>query len=107
MQKMTTRIKVVFLGETGVGKSSLMHKLIKPEEFLRDPAPTIGASYVVHTIPPDNTTNSSSISAELWDAAGQSRFRTMAPMYYRGANLIYVTMDWTADGNFSKVKSWL
>ncbi|KAK3853385.1 hypothetical protein Pcinc_040072, partial [Petrolisthes cinctipes] len=43
----------------------------------------------------------------VWDTAGQERFRSMAPMYYRGANAALIVFDLTNYSTFSDVKSWV
>lgn len=47
------------------------------------------------------------VALQVWDTAGQERFRSMAPMYYRGANAALIVFDITNYSTFSDVKSWV
>ena len=71
-------LKVVFLGDTSVGKSCLAVRFIK-NEFFEFQEPTIGAAFLGKTI----NVNDKRYKFEIWDTAGQERYRSLAPMYYR------------------------
>ncbi|CAO3634314.1 unnamed protein product [Cunninghamella blakesleeana] len=51
----------------------------------------------------DNTT----VKFEIWDTAGQERYKSLAPMYYRGANCAVVVYDITQASSLDKAKSWV
>ncbi|THH33597.1 hypothetical protein EUX98_g573 [Antrodiella citrinella] len=72
--------KIVIMGNTGVGKTSLLHR------------------YTQNKFDPKNTTSTT---------AGQERFRSMAPMYYRGANAALLLYDITNAATFDDVRGWL
>ena len=71
----TTR-KIVTLGETGVGKSSLICRVIN-DNFFEFQEPTIGAAFQVKEIELEHT----KVKLEIWDTAGQERYKSLAPMY--------------------------
>lgn len=77
-------IKVVLLGESSVGKTSLVVRL-KRNIFADDNESTVGVSF--SRIPYN------SVNFELWDTAGQERFATLLPMYYRSARIILLVFD--------------
>ena len=83
----TTR-KIVTLGETGVGKSSLICRVIN-DNFYEFQEPTIGAAFQVKEIELENT----KVKLEIWDTAGQERYKSLAPMYYRGATVALICFD--------------
>ena len=71
-------LKVVVLGQTGVGKTALIHRLIEGE-FVETKA-TIGADFKKHTFDLEDGTN---IQLNIWDTAGQEKYEALAAMYYR------------------------
>ena len=71
--------KVVLLGQSGVGKSALVHRL-KKGEFLDHLEVTSGAAFVRHTL---TLMDGTFVQLSIWDTAGQERFQSLAPLYYR------------------------
>uniref|UniRef100_A0A672RZD4 Ras-related protein Rab-18-B-like n=1 Tax=Sinocyclocheilus grahami TaxID=75366 RepID=A0A672RZD4_SINGR len=75
-----TTLKILIIGESGVGKSSLLLRFTD-DTFDPELAATIGVDFKVKTIAIDG--NRAKLA--IWDTAGQERFRTLTPSYYRGA----------------------
>ena len=94
--------KVVFLGDTSVGKSCLAVRFVR-NEFFQFQEPTIGAAFLAKNI----TLNDTRYKFEIWDTAGQERYRSLAPMYYRGAKGAVVVYDITSEDTFKGAKSWI
>ena len=94
--------KVVFLGDTSVGKSCLTIRFLR-DEFLEFQDPTIGAAFLSKNI----TYQGRQINLEIWDTAGQERYRSLAPMYYRGAKIAVVVYDITQQNTFDGAKKWI
>jgi len=94
--------KIVLLGETGVGKTSMVLRFAE-QRFSHNVTPTIGASFLSKTICIDGAR----VKMQLWDTAGQERFRSLAPMYYRGANAAILVYDVTSEQSFLRVKEWV
>ncbi|KAI5475613.1 Rab5 protein [Pseudohyphozyma bogoriensis] len=67
--------KIVSLGESAVGKSSLVLRFVK-NEFLDHRESTIGAAFLTQTVKVDG----GAIKFEIWDTAGQERYRSLAPI---------------------------
>ena len=95
-------LKVVFLGDTSVGKSCLAVRFIK-NEFFEFQEPTIGAAFLGKTI----NVNDKRYKFEIWDTAGQERYRSLAPMYYRGAKAALVVYDVSMPETFNRAKTWV
>uniref|UniRef100_A0ABI7ZJK2 RAB5B, member RAS oncogene family n=4 Tax=Feliformia TaxID=379583 RepID=A0ABI7ZJK2_FELCA len=74
------QFKLVLLGESAVGKSSLVLRFVKGQ-FHEYQESTIGAAFLTQSVCLDDTT----VKFEIWDTAGQERYHSLAPMYYRGA----------------------
>jgi len=77
-------IKVVVIGETGVGKSTLVKRLVD-NVFSDTICSTIGAAFQILKL---KTTNGQAIALNIWDTAGQERFNSLLPMYYRDSEII-------------------
>ncbi|XP_060680884.1 ras-related protein Rab-5A isoform X2 [Hemiscyllium ocellatum] len=86
------QFKLVLLGESAVGKSSLVLRFVKGQ-FHEYQESTIGAAFLTQTVCLDDTT----VKFEIWDTAGQERYHSLAPMYYRGAQAAIVVYDITND----------
>jgi len=101
-EQKTIETKVVILGHTGVGKTSLVNQYCRGQ-FLGNPTATIGAAFMKKTISLNNWT----IILQIWDTAGQERFRSMAPMYYRGAHAAILVFDVSVPDTLDKVSGWV
>jgi len=96
------QFKLVLLGETAVGKSSLVLRFVK-QQFFEYQESTIGAAFLTRTVVIDDVT----IKFDIWDTAGQERYHSLAPMYYRGAACAIVVYDITNANSFAKAKTWV
>lgn len=96
------QFKVVLLGESAVGKSSLVLRFVK-REFHEFQESTIGAAFLTQTVQIDDTT----VKFEIWDTAGQERYHSLAPMYYRGAQAALIVYDITSKDSFNKAQNWV
>ena len=94
--------KVVFFGDTSVGKSCIATRFVQ-NQFFEFQEPTIGAAFLSSTIEIDNK----KIRFEIWDTAGQERYRSLAPMYYRNAHSAIVVYDITSKDSFVGAKMWI
>lgn len=84
--------KVVMVGDTGVGKTSLVEKFYSGG-FNDSQHTTIGAAYVKCLVDIDNN---ETVTLNLWDTAGQERFQSLIPLYLRNALGIIFVFDLTA-----------
>ncbi|XP_028931660.1 ras-related protein Rab-5C [Ornithorhynchus anatinus] len=96
------QFKLVLLGESAVGKSSLVLRFVKGQ-FHEYQESTIGAAFLTQTVCLDDTT----VKFEIWDTAGQERYHSLAPMYYRGAQAAIVVYDITNTDTFARAKNWV
>lgn len=96
------QFKLVLLGESAVGKSSLVLRFVKGQ-FHEYQESTIGAAFLTQTVCLDDTT----VKFEIWDTAGQERYHSLAPMYYRGAQAAIVVYDITNPDTFERAKTWV
>ncbi|KAJ1719381.1 Vacuolar protein sorting-associated protein 21 [Coemansia biformis] len=96
------QIKMVLLGESAVGKSSLVLRFVN-DEFQDNKEPTIGAAFLTQKVRLDDSV----LKLDIWDTAGQERFHSLAPMYYRNAQAAVVVYDITRAASLDKAKSWV
>ncbi|EDQ84373.1 uncharacterized protein MONBRDRAFT_34712 [Monosiga brevicollis MX1] len=96
------QFKLVLLGESAVGKSSLVLRFVKGQ-FHEYQESTIGAAFLTQTVAVDDVT----VKFEIWDTAGQERYHSLAPMYYRGAQAAIVVYDITNADTFQRARSWV
>ncbi|GAA5808954.1 hypothetical protein MFLAVUS_002354 [Mucor flavus] len=104
-QSMTTQIpsvKLVLLGESSVGKSSILTRYAT-DTFSEGKEATIGAAFFARVC----TTPARTIKFEIWDTAGQERFHSLAPMYYRNALAAMVVFDVTKYSTFERAQHWV
>lgn len=89
--------KVVIIGDSSVGKTCIIQRYIT--NTFKSTTATIGACHYNKMI--------NDIPIDIWDTAGQERFKSMIPMYYKGAKAIIVTFDLTEINTFEGAKKWL
>ncbi|KAJ2880140.1 hypothetical protein H4R27_004901 [Coemansia aciculifera] len=98
----TIEAKVAILGKQAVGKTSLVTRYVHHTFSDRTPS-TIGASFITAKIDVDGW----ECRLQLWDSAGQERFRSMTQMYYRGANAVVLVYDITNEDSFKDIDAWV
>ncbi|GME82654.1 unnamed protein product [Ambrosiozyma monospora] len=98
---MLTKYKIVFLGDQGVGKTSLITRIMY-DTFDSHYAATIGIDFLSKTMYLDDKT----IRLQLWDTAGQERFRSLIPSYIRDSNVAIIVYDITNKESFNDVTKW-
>ncbi|XP_028393857.1 uncharacterized protein LOC114518127 isoform X2 [Dendronephthya gigantea] len=94
--------KVVFVGDSGVGKSSFIHRycfeLWKPSYTA-----TIGVDFQVKSL----QLGLKKLALQLWDTAGQERFRSITKQYFRKADGVVLLYDLSSVSSFINIKSWM
>lgn len=98
------KFKIGLVGESGVGKSCLLVRWVDDQFFTEDDKFTIGVDYKFKQI----TIKDKSIKLQIYDTAGQERFRTVTASFYRGAHGILLVFDLTQKDSFeTRVEEWL
>ncbi|EFC47245.1 rab family small GTPase [Naegleria gruberi] len=96
-------VKVVLVGDYGVGKTSLAKK-ISQRGFTTQHQPTIGIDFVVCTL---ILNTKETVRLQLWDTAGQEKFKALASSFFRGADGIFVIADISEKSSFDRVPGFL
>ena len=94
-------IKAVLLGNTEVGKTSLCSRFCQ-KSFDQNSAPTISASCSRTEV----IVNNNAITFCIWDTAGQERFRSISPIYYRGAHVAIIVLSLIELQTIEVASSW-
>ena len=94
--------KVVLLGESEVGKTSIINQFIN-EEFLEDQETTTGATFSSKEV---ETKSGQKIKFVVWDTAGQEKFRSLTKMFYKNAIAAILVYDITRKNSFEELKKY-
>ena len=94
--------KLVMLGSTTVGKSSIVTRLTR-DMFNPESPSTIGAAFISKSVQVGDIT----IKLQIWDTGGSERYRAMAPLYFQNADAAVIVYDITSKESFKDVEEWL
>ncbi|KAI9232206.1 MAG: small GTPase superfamily [Podila humilis] len=94
-------LKVIILGESGVGKTSLMNQYVN-KKFSNQYKATIGADFLTKEVPIDDRL----VTMQIWDTAGQERFQSLGVAFYRGADCCVLVFDVNNAKSFETLESW-
>eukprot|EP01122_Echinamoeba_exundans_P012334 TRINITY_DN5120_c0_g2_i1.p2 TRINITY_DN5120_c0_g2~~TRINITY_DN5120_c0_g2_i1.p2 ORF type:complete len:219 (-),score=45.86 TRINITY_DN5120_c0_g2_i1:1411-2067(-) len=95
-------VKVVLLGDSAVGKTSIMRRFVD-NSYNDDFKPTIGVDFATKQIEVDDA----KVKLQIWDTAGQERYRSIAGTYYRGAAAALIIFDSTNKHSFESITRWV
>jgi len=93
--------KVIIIGDSGVGKSSLLLRFVR-KEFFESYKSTIGADFMSQEIKLDNA----SVTLQLWDTAGQEKFQSLGSQFFRGADACIIVFDLSNQASYQHLHSW-
>ena len=95
--------KILLLGDSEVGKSCFLMRYAD-DVFVDNYITTIGLDYKLKYITLDS---GETIKVQLWDTAGQDRYRTIAKNYYKGSHGILLLYDITKVNSFENIREWI
>ena len=95
--------KILMLGDSEVGKSCFLMRY-SDNVFVENYITTIGLDYKLKTIKLDS---GKVIKVQLWDTAGQDKYRTIAKNYYKGSHGILLLYDITKISSFENIREWI
>jgi Ras-related protein Rab-6A len=99
---LSIRHKIVFIGNPTAGKTSLLNRICN-DKFQSDYDSTIGVDFFTKTV----FYNETIFKLQLWDSAGQEKYRALIPSYIRGASLIFLIYDLNHRESFEAINNWL
>jgi small GTP-binding protein len=95
-------VKTVILGEPGVGKTCIANRFVS--NVYKECEPTTGASYAQKIV--FNAQAQRSIKFDIWDTAGQEKYRAMNKIFYKDAKVAILVYDITRQSSFEEVKNY-
>jgi len=101
MSRRKTLLKAVIVGDSGVGKTSLMNQYVN-KRFSNQYKATIGADFLTKEVMVDDRL----VTMQLWDTAGQERFQSLGVAFYRGADCCVLVYDVNSSKSFETLDSW-
>ena len=93
-------LKIVLIGDAGVGKTSLRQRLLTGS-FTQSYRATIGTDYVSRRL---TLEDGRQVSLSVWDTAGQERFRSLGASFYRGADAAILV--YSSPESLASITSW-
>ena len=96
--------KVVLLGEAGVGKTSIISRFIN-NKFEENLETTTGASYAGKNMIFKDYQNKV-VKFEIWDTAGQEKYRSLTQIFYKDASIAILVYDITNEESFEEIQNY-
>ena len=90
------QLKVIMVGDSGVGKTCIVRRLLD-DVYISATQATIGAAYQTRVI--------NGVLLQIWDTAGQERYRSIVPIYFRNAHAVFLVYDSTQP-NLETLRGW-
>ena len=94
--------KILLIGESGVGKTSIISQYVE-ETFKEDQETSAGASFSTKKL---NLKNGNQITLEIWDTAGQEKFRALTQLFYKESSAAILVYDITRKDSFEQIKEY-
>lgn len=94
-------LKVIVLGDSGVGKTAFLSKYVSGE-FIESHKATIGADFMTK----DVVSGGNRTLLQIWDTAGQERFRALGVGFFRGADAVIFMYDITDKNSIDNIAAW-
>ena len=103
MEEEATPVKVVLLGESGVGKTSIITQFISKKFNQRCPT-SVSAQFISKIIKfPEYSKN---LKFDIWDTVGQEKYRSLTKIFYKDADIIIFVYDITTEFSFKAIKDY-
>ena len=96
------KLKLIVLGDSGVGKTNIIHRYIT-DTFNTETKATIGVEFFIKTF----RVNNDIIKLEIWDTAGQERYKSITSAYYKGSRGVLLVYDITRYTTFENLEKWM
>ena len=97
-----TEFKIITLGNTGVGKTSIIQRFVN-DEFNPDQLSTLGVSLTFRVL----TINNKNIKLKLIDTGGQEKYRSMSKSYFRHVDVVLFVFDLNLENSFESIQYWI
>jgi len=92
--------KVVFVGQTNVGKTSILYRF--ENDYLPETTATVGAAFLLKKV----MINNKEVVLHIWDTSGQERYNSVSKIYFRGVGCCVFVFDITDIDSLNKLQTW-
>ena len=96
------KLKVVVVGDSGVGKTNLIKRFIT-NTFSENSKATVGVEFISKSY----RINKQVFKIEIWDTAGQERYKSITAAYYKGAKGALIVYDTTQKSSYENIDKWM
>ena len=97
-----TRHKIIFVGDAGVGKTTIINKIMD-NPFSEVYEPSIGVDFMSKNI----KYQGQNIKLQIWDTAGQEKYKGLIPSYVRNSSIVFLVYDITSKTSFDNIPNWI
>lgn len=101
---MSEMIKVCLVGDMSVGKTSIVKHFLGDPTAYKSAQPTVAVE--ANPTVDVQTTDGRLVSLSIWDTAGQEKYRTLIPMFFRNANVCIIVSSYDNKASFESVGEW-
>ena len=99
--KKVKEIKIILLGETGVGKSCIINRYIN-NTFNKETSSTLGSTFLSKEITKGNTI----YNLNIWDTSGQERYHSVTNLFIKGSNIVILVYSVDSLSSFDALNYW-
>lgn len=100
------RYRVVLVGDSSVGKTCILAQLVD-HKFSKNEQSTIGANSQIYIEGINNNGKEVKVEMQIWDTAGQEKYRSLGPIYFRNASAALAVFDMTNKTSFENLGQWI
>ena len=97
-----TRHKIIFVGDAGVGKTTIISRIMD-NPFSDSYEPSIGVDFMSKNI----KFRGQNIKLQMWDTAGQEKYKGLIPSYVRNSSIVFVVYDISSKVSFDNIPKWI
>jgi small GTP-binding protein len=105
MNEDVKRIKIIIIGESGVGKTCIIKRFVYDEHNSNE-FPTSSLSFATKNINVSENGVEEEIKLEVWDTVGQEKYKAMAQIFFKNSNAVILVYDITNKESFEQLKNY-
>ena len=98
---MNSKIKVILIGESSIGKTAIIHRFIY-DKYSSDYSQTIGPNFFQKEIKIENKI----LKLDIWDTAGEEKFRAITKIFFNEVHICFLVYDITSKKSFNQMKEY-
>ena len=105
MNNEVDRIKIIIIGEAGVGKTCIIKKFIS-DEYNENEFPTGSLSFASKNLNVIDNNIEKELKLEVWDTVGQEKYKAMAQIFFKNSNAVILVYDITNKNSFDELTTY-